>query len=97
MNAKYAQKDGHGKLSNGNGRVCGNPEQFSDNFQYMLTDDMFSYGSRYPGKVAQFRHRAHCYLPAPLAAVLDKNPALVAPMVQAFYLRDPIDLKVRLV
>ena len=49
----------------------------------------------YPDKIAQFTHRTHCYIPAPLAHVLDTAPELVAPIVQAFYYRDPIDLKVR--
>lgn len=37
---------------------------------------------------------AHCYLPANLAAVLEYNPALISPIVDAFYTRDPLDLKV---
>ena len=49
---------------------------------------------RYPEKAKENQHMAHCYIPANLAAVLDNSPHLVAPMVQAFYLRDPIDLKV---
>jgi hypothetical protein len=38
-------------------------------------------------------HHAHCLLPARVAAVLKADPQLLAPAVQAFYLRDPIDLK----
>lgn len=48
---------------------------------------------RYPERIQTFLHRAHCYLPAGIAAVLKQCPALVSAAVQAFYLRDPIDLK----
>ncbi|XP_070801176.1 protein ecdysoneless homolog [Pituophis catenifer annectens] len=47
----------------------------------------------YPEKIQTFLHRAHCYLPAGIAVVLRQRPALVSAAVQAFYLRDPIDLK----
>ncbi|XP_077786626.1 protein ecdysoneless homolog isoform X2 [Podarcis muralis] len=47
----------------------------------------------YPERIQTFLHRAHCYLPAGIAAVLKQCPALVSAAVQAFYLRDPIDLK----
>ncbi|ELU06111.1 hypothetical protein CAPTEDRAFT_20272 [Capitella teleta] len=47
----------------------------------------------YPQKLDELKHRTQCYIPAALAAVLSHSPALIAPMVQAFYHRDPIDLK----
>ncbi|XP_066099308.1 protein ecdysoneless homolog [Saccopteryx bilineata] len=47
----------------------------------------------YPGKIKASLHRAHCFLPAGIAAVLKQQPRLVAAGVQAFYLRDPIDLR----
>ncbi|XP_054838524.1 protein ecdysoneless homolog isoform X2 [Eublepharis macularius] len=47
----------------------------------------------YPEKTQACLHRAHCYLPIGIAAVLKQNPGLVSAAVQAFYLRDPIDLK----
>ncbi|XP_039767439.1 protein ecdysoneless homolog isoform X2 [Ornithorhynchus anatinus] len=47
----------------------------------------------YPEKVQDFLHRAHCYLPAGIVAVLKQRPGLLAAAVQAFYLRDPIDLR----
>ncbi|XP_067408833.1 protein ecdysoneless homolog [Emydura macquarii macquarii] len=50
--------------------------------------------SGYPEKVQASLHRAHCYLPADIVMVLKHRPALVAAAVQAFYLRDPIDLQV---
>ncbi|ETE64164.1 Protein SGT1, partial [Ophiophagus hannah] len=47
----------------------------------------------YPEKIQTCLHRAHCYLPAGIAVVLRQRPALVSAAVQAFYLRDPVDLK----
>uniref|UniRef100_UPI00358F6095 protein ecdysoneless homolog n=1 Tax=Myxine glutinosa TaxID=7769 RepID=UPI00358F6095 len=38
-------------------------------------------------------HHAYCILPAVLASLLQRHPQLVAPAVQAFYLRDPLDLR----
>ncbi|KAF7465981.1 protein ecdysoneless homolog isoform X2 [Marmota monax] len=47
----------------------------------------------YPEKIQASLHRAHCFLPAGIVAVLKQQPRLVAAAVQAFYLRDPIDLR----
>ncbi|XP_004846324.1 protein ecdysoneless homolog isoform X3 [Heterocephalus glaber] len=47
----------------------------------------------YPEKIQASLHRAHCFLPAGIAVVLKQRPRLVAAAVQAFYLRDPIDLR----
>uniref|UniRef100_A0A8C5L6K6 Ecdysoneless cell cycle regulator n=1 Tax=Jaculus jaculus TaxID=51337 RepID=A0A8C5L6K6_JACJA len=47
----------------------------------------------YPGKIQASLHQAHCFLPAGIVAVLKQRPRLVAAAVQAFYLRDPIDLR----
>ncbi|XP_075791131.1 protein ecdysoneless homolog isoform X2 [Pelodiscus sinensis] len=49
--------------------------------------------SGYPEKIQASLHQAHCYLPAGIVIVLKHRPALIAAAVQAFYLRDPIDLK----
>ncbi|NXI40543.1 ECD protein, partial [Galbula dea] len=49
--------------------------------------------SGYPEKIQASYHRAHCYLPAGIVAVLRQRPSLVAAAVQAFYLRDPVDLR----
>jgi len=49
---------------------------------------------RYPQKRLESVHFANCYIPAGLSAVLDLHSALVAPIVQAFYHRDNLDLKV---
>ncbi|XP_078348439.1 protein ecdysoneless homolog [Oculina patagonica] len=38
-------------------------------------------------------HHAHCYVPAEVKYVLDQKPSLISPIVQAFYERDPIDMK----
>ncbi|XP_067828549.1 protein ecdysoneless homolog isoform X2 [Heptranchias perlo] len=47
----------------------------------------------YPEKIHGDRHCAYCYVPAGIAAVLKRRPDLLAPAIQAFYLRDPIDLR----
>lgn len=47
----------------------------------------------YPEKIGASLHRAHCFLPAGIVAVLKQRPRLVSAAVQAFYLRDPIDLR----
>uniref|UniRef100_H3DI00 Ecdysoneless homolog (Drosophila) n=1 Tax=Tetraodon nigroviridis TaxID=99883 RepID=H3DI00_TETNG len=47
----------------------------------------------YPEKIKSGLHRAHCFVPAGIAAVLAQRPQLVAPAVSAFYLRDPVDLQ----
>ncbi|XP_028323841.1 protein ecdysoneless homolog [Gouania willdenowi] len=47
----------------------------------------------YPEKIKAGLHRAHCFVPAGVAAVLSRRPKLVAQAVSAFYLRDPIDLQ----
>lgn len=49
--------------------------------------------SGYPEKIEASLHRAHCFLPAGIVAVLKQRPRLVSAAVQAFYLRDPIDLR----
>ncbi|XP_072280352.1 protein ecdysoneless homolog [Pyxicephalus adspersus] len=47
----------------------------------------------YPEKMKESFHRAHCFVPAGIAAVLKERPQFLAAAVQAFYLRDPLDLK----
>ncbi|XP_069836613.1 protein ecdysoneless homolog isoform X2 [Dendropsophus ebraccatus] len=47
----------------------------------------------YPEQIKDSFHRAHCFLPAEIATILKERPQLVSAAVQAFYLRDPIDLK----
>uniref|UniRef100_A0A8C3XDS5 Ecdysoneless cell cycle regulator n=1 Tax=Cyanoderma ruficeps TaxID=181631 RepID=A0A8C3XDS5_9PASS len=47
----------------------------------------------YPEKIQASLHRARCFLPAGIVAVLRQRPSLVAAAVQAFYLRDPGDVR----
>ncbi|KAG8196185.1 hypothetical protein JTE90_007913 [Oedothorax gibbosus] len=47
----------------------------------------------YPHKIDENKHRAHCYVPCTVAAILKEDPFLLPHAVKAFYLRDPIDLK----
>lgn len=49
--------------------------------------------SGYPEKIKASLHRAHCFLPVGIVAVLKQRPRLLSAAVQAFYLRDPIDLR----
>ncbi|CAI9593833.1 unnamed protein product [Staurois parvus] len=47
----------------------------------------------YPEKIKESLHQAHCFVPAGIAAVIKERPQLLSAAVQAFYLRDPLDLK----
>ncbi|GBN18479.1 Protein ecdysoneless, partial [Araneus ventricosus] len=47
----------------------------------------------YPMRIDEYKHRAHCYVPYSVAAILKEDPSLLPYAVKAFYLRDPIDLK----
>ncbi|XP_056386405.1 protein ecdysoneless homolog isoform X2 [Hyla sarda] len=47
----------------------------------------------YPEQIKDSFHRAHCFVPAEIVVVLKERPQLVSAAVQAFYLRDPIDIK----
>ncbi|KAI8512137.1 hypothetical protein Bbelb_087760 [Branchiostoma belcheri] len=47
----------------------------------------------YPEKMRENFHHTHCHLPAGVVTVLHRCPSLVAPAVQAFYERDPLDMK----
>ncbi|KAJ8958175.1 hypothetical protein NQ318_006114 [Aromia moschata] len=47
----------------------------------------------YPEKTKDNLHRATIYVPVAIAAILKKKPNLVAPAVQAFCNRDPVDVK----
>ncbi|XP_075466929.1 protein ecdysoneless homolog [Ascaphus truei] len=71
--------------------MCAHPERF-------LAAESISKAVKkringYPDKIKDSLHRAHCIVPAGIAAVLKARPKLVSAAVQAFYLRDPIDLK----
>lgn len=47
----------------------------------------------FPGSIEQNFHRQTVYVPIAVAALLHHNPQLIAPAVQAFCNRDPIDMK----
>lgn len=47
---------------------------------------------RYPAYIAESAHHAMLTIPRKLAHILHQFPQLVAPAVEAFYLRDPISL-----
>lgn len=48
----------------------------------------------YPKKITALMHTAHCYIPAFLGKILDYKPQLIASIVDSFWNRDAIDLKV---
>ena len=47
----------------------------------------------YPADIAKSMHVAKAIIPRKLAHILYRNPALVSPAVEAFYLRDTISMK----
>ena len=51
--------------------------------------------SVYPKHAMESTHTAKCWLPEPIARVLQREPRLVAPAVTAFYTRDAADISVR--
>ncbi|KAH7110116.1 SGT1 family protein Sgt1 [Dendryphion nanum] len=47
----------------------------------------------YPTAISENQHHATLSLPRRVAHILHANPAYIAPVVEAFYLRDPISLR----
>jgi hypothetical protein len=47
----------------------------------------------YPAAIAENQHHATLPLPRKVAHILNINPAYIAPVVEAFYLRDPISIR----
>ena len=47
----------------------------------------------YPQKALAEMHRARCIVPVKVAAILQQQPQLVSPAVQAFYYRDVQDMQ----
>lgn len=47
----------------------------------------------YPGAIAENQHHATLPLPRKVAHILRANPSYIAPVVEAFYLRDPISIR----
>lgn len=50
--------------------------------------------NKYPEKAKLHLHYAHCLIPDSIIYILMKKPQLVATAVQAFYERDPLDVKI---
>ncbi|KAH4031368.1 hypothetical protein HBI46_168950 [Parastagonospora nodorum] len=47
----------------------------------------------YPAAIAENQHHATLPLPRKVAHILHTNPSYIAPVVEAFYLRDPISIR----
>jgi hypothetical protein len=47
----------------------------------------------YPAAIAENQHHATLPLPRKVAHILSTNPSYIAPVVEAFYLRDPISIR----
>ncbi|KAL5121062.1 hypothetical protein ACEQ8H_000913 [Pleosporales sp. CAS-2024a] len=47
----------------------------------------------YPAAIAENQHHATLPLPRKVAYILQSNPSYIAPVVEAFYLRDPISIR----
>ncbi|KAF2827617.1 SGT1-domain-containing protein [Ophiobolus disseminans] len=47
----------------------------------------------YPATIAENQHHATLPLPRKVAHILHTNPSYIAPVVEAFYLRDPISIR----
>lgn len=47
----------------------------------------------YPEKIFESHHRTKCYVPAAVAALLEHEPNLISAAVNAFYSRDPLDMR----
>jgi hypothetical protein len=58
-----------------------------------LEAEAFHRLSTYPAAISQNQHHATLPIPRKLAAILHSNPSCIAPAVEAFYLRDPISLR----
>ena len=48
---------------------------------------------KYPGQIADSLHNSLVTIPRKLACLLHERPAIIAPAVEAFYLRDPVSMK----
>ncbi|KAF2641290.1 SGT1-domain-containing protein [Massarina eburnea CBS 473.64] len=49
--------------------------------------------NNYPAAISENQHHATLPLPRKVAHILHINPAYIAPVVEAFYLRDPVSLR----
>lgn len=78
-------------VSDAIGLIRENPKAFgvSKNFE----NTVFERIKEFPGSIEENFHRQTVYVPIAVAALLHHNRQLIAPAVQAFCNRDPIDMK----
>lgn len=78
-------------VSNAIKKIRENPKIFgvSKNVEKSVTERI----QEFPASIQENFHRQTVYVPIAVAALLHHNPQLVAPAVQAFCNRDPIDMK----
>ncbi|CEO95238.1 SGT1 protein [Plasmodiophora brassicae] len=82
-----------GSLADGVRAVMSSPEDTvaSDAVNAIISSRLQAFPD---AAISSCQHYAICYLHARLCALLDSDPWLIAPIVEAFYHRDPIDLRV---
>jgi len=62
--------------------------------QYLKVEkEAFHRLDNYPAAIAENQHHATLSLPRKVAHILHINPSYIAPVVEAFYLRDPISIR----
>ncbi|KAF1920438.1 SGT1 protein-domain-containing protein [Ampelomyces quisqualis] len=62
--------------------------------QYLKVEkEAFHRLDKYPAAIAENQHHATLPLPRKVAHILHMNPSYIAPIVEAFYLRDPISIR----
>ncbi|KAH7394117.1 SGT1 protein-domain-containing protein [Phaeosphaeria sp. MPI-PUGE-AT-0046c] len=62
--------------------------------QYLKVEkEAFHRLANYPAAIAENQHHATLPLPRKVAHILHMNPSYIAPVVEAFYLRDPISIR----
>ncbi|KAI4664775.1 uncharacterized protein J4E79_003073 [Alternaria viburni] len=62
--------------------------------QYMKVEkEAFHRLAGYPAAISENQHHATLPLPRKVAHILHSNPSYIAPVVEAFYLRDPISIR----
>lgn len=81
------------KLSASDARqiILNEPKRFMHST--MMEEEAFYRLRNYPAQIKQNMHFAMVTVPRRVAFLLKQNPAYIAPVVEAFYLRDPISLK----
>ncbi|KAI4697961.1 uncharacterized protein J4E84_001095 [Alternaria hordeiaustralica] len=62
--------------------------------QYIKVEkEAFHRLANYPAAISENQHHATLPLPRKVAYILHSNPSYIAPVVEAFYLRDPISIR----